>query len=139
VTISRSSRLSDVMRYETCGSAILQRPSSAHGKSLRGLHVLELLVETSPSNITSPSPRLDQPHTSDCVELPSLASLECGVQATGIIMLGLVAHPSAACPSMYEPGCVLTPGRCHPSAYMWQTIAQDTEAAPTAYSNMRTP
>ena len=32
-----SSRLSDIMRH--AAGAILQHPSSAHGKSLRGLHV----------------------------------------------------------------------------------------------------
>jgi len=86
-------------------------------------------VETASSNITSPSPRLDQPHTSDCVELPSL---ECGVQATGITRLGLVAHPSAAHPSMYEAGCVSRLVGAINILYMWQTIAQGTEAAPTA-------
>jgi hypothetical protein len=97
--------IDSVMRH--AAGAILQHPSSGGAwQKLEGRHVLQIivsLVEPAPSNITSPLDTLDQPHTSDCVELPSL---ECGVQATGIIMLGLVAHPSATCPSMYEPGCV---------------------------------
>ena len=110
-----SSGLSNVMRHAV--GAILQHSSSAHGKSLRGPACSSpsiSLVEPTSSNITSPSPRLDQPHTSDCVELPWL---ECGVRPIGITMLGLVKHPSAACPSMYEAGLCITSGRCHQHVY----------------------